>query len=787
MQQTTISSVRQTIYLLVLLILISLTSMFTLTVYSDWQHSFSQEQSRIRTLATIIANNTTQFLEQNRAVMERIARRPAIRAMDINACDPILAEFPDMFPQFANLATVDLQGDAPCSGVPQPGGKPVSVAKAGWFKQAMENPRFFAGDPFIGPITGRKVSVLIQPVRDDEGALLGLLGLPLDLELYDPRVPADQLPPGTRFGMLSNSGTLIWRNTDPVQENLIGKNIRGVAAADRILEIKDGDFKSSGSDGIERYYAAVPIPAVNWVAYIGVPSQWVADRVKSTAIQNATVGVVAVLLLFTLLLTLIRRIAQAEHDLFHAKEKAEEASRAKSIFLSNMSHELRTPLNAILGFAELLQRDATIAPKQRVNLETINRSGHHLLALINDILEISRIEAGKLVYNPKPLDLHQLITSLIDTMALRAHNDGLALSLDMAPELPQYVITDDGKLRQILLNLLSNAIKYTPHGSVAMSVTTTEGTKGERLLTITVRDTGVGIPKDQLELIFTPFFQTHHGVQVGEGTGLGLGIAKQYTELLGGALWAESEVGHGSCFSLKIPYTLPATPPQSTTQPRKVIALAEGEAHYRILIVEDKVDNQRLLRQMMESVGFEVEVATNGGEGVALFEQWHPDFIWMDMRMPVMDGYAATRKIRTLQGGEKVIICALTASAFEEERESILAAGCNDMIRKPIVTDSLFATMRQHLGVQFRYAEDEREQAIAGINRLESEGENPLATLPTALREQIHLAATALDGDRLLQLAEQIQTKNPKAAEYLRHTCSEYRFDDLLGHGEQTS
>ncbi|CAG0978801.1 two-component system, sensor histidine kinase and response regulator [Rhodocyclaceae bacterium] len=776
MPAATIASIKRYLYLLAAVVVASLAGMLAYTLHSDTQNAVAQERVRLRTLATIIAANTTQLLEQNRDAMERIAQRPLIRAMDPARCDPILADFHALFPQFANLATIDPTGLAPCSGVPQPGGKPVSVAKAEWFKRGIEEQRFLAGNTFRGPITGKMVSVLVQPVRDDAGGFRGLLGLPLDIERFDPHVPTETLPQGTRFGILSGSGFLVWRNVDP--EGLIGKYVGDQAGPRRSLEIGSGEFESPGTDGVARYYAVVPIPGAGWYAYAGVTSSSISAGALRSALGNSLVGLAGLLLAGILLFVLIRRIEQTEADLLEAKEAAEAASRAKSLFLSNMSHELRTPLNAILGFAELLERDRDLPEHERHNVRTINRSGHHLLSLINDILEISRIEAGRLSLSPQACDLPELIATLVESMELRARNDGLALRLEMAPDLPHYVTVDIGKLRQIILNLLSNAIKYTPHGEVVVEARAVAAGAGLQLV-FTVRDTGVGIAAEDLERIFRPFFQTDRGIQVGEGTGLGLTIARQYAELLGGTLTAKSVVERGSAFTLTLPLEPAAADMASAAAPRRrVVGLAPGQPVRRILIAEDKPDNYRLLSQLMTSVGFAVEVAVNGREAVERFRQWRPDFIWMDMRMPELDGYAATREIRALPGGADLPIVALTASAFEEDRAAILAAGCSDMVRKPLQVDRIFEVLAARLGVEFVYDEtapDAPTEAPAA----------DLATLPAPLRRRLHEAALALDAAAVQAIAAEVEAEQPGIAATIRRLAAEYRYQDLLAPGDE--
>lgn len=765
-------SMKNHLYALAAVVVVSLVGMLGFTLYSDFNNALSQERVRLRTLSTLIANNTAVLLERNRERMIGINKRAEVQAMDPAQCGTLFADLRAMFPEFANLATVDLNGSAPCSAVPQPGGKPVSVAKTEWFQRALAEKRFIVGKPFMGPITKKLVSVLVEPVWGDNKELRGFLGLPLDLERFNPRIPSGSMPEGTRFGFISADGILIWRNAD--QEQLIGKYVGDQAGPKLALEIRDGDAETIGTDGVARYYAFVSIPEANWIAFSGVPTTSITGKVLTAAMRNTLVGVVGLSLVGILLWFLMRRIDRTDRDLHAALEAAEAANRAKSVFLSNMSHELRTPLNAILGFAELMEHDDNIPQGQKRNLNTINRSGRHLLSLINDILDLSKIEAGRLTTQIQACDLHELIETIVEAMDLRARQKGLELNVHVGDDVPRFVSTDPGKLRQILINLLSNAVKFTVQGGIDMDVSVSDWVSQSTRFTlvVVVRDTGVGMADDDLARIFLPFYQTEHGIRSGEGTGLGLTIARQFAQLLGGELAVASVVDKGSAFTLRLPVdvaqTMVAVPAH-----RRVIALAEGQASRRILVVEDKEDNQLLLTQLLEQVGLETRIAANGEEALAAFEAWHPHFIWMDMRMPVMDGYEATRRIRALPGGREVKIVALTASAFREDRGAIIAAGCDDVLSKPIDEAQLFAAMERLLGLHYRYAEQSSASVVTQL------GGADLARLPADLRQELSHAAQILDEESIHRAIERVRATDAHLADELEKLVRAYRYDRI--------
>ena len=465
-------------------------------------------------------------------------------------------------------------------------------------------------------------------------------------------------------------------------------------------------------------------------------------------------------------------VAERTSELCQARDAAEAANRMKSIFLANMSHELRTPLNAILGFAQVMERDEHIPEEQRDNLRVINRSGHHLLTLINDVLEISRIEAGRIDLVPVACDLHELLQNIGELVALRAHDKGLAFAVRIDPSLPIYVETDAGKLRQILLNLVSNAIKYTPHGSVTLSAEA-KVRATSAALRFSVADTGPGIAEEDREAIFQAFFQTEHGVRLGEGAGLGLAISQQYAHLLGGQLSVESTLGQGSTFILDIIAPLASAPPIVERRIGRIVGLAPGQRPSRILVADDDASNRRLVESLLHEAGFLVHVVEDGRQAITAFRVWHPDLICMDMRMPVMDGYQATRAIRDLPGGHNVRIVALTASAFLDDRPAILAAGCDEVLVKPFEADELLATLERLLGLCLT-----RDQA-AGPSATPPIDKAQLDQMPAALREKLAGATEVLDIDASRAIIEEIRASQPTLAAAFTALLDSYRLDRI--------
>jgi PAS domain S-box-containing protein len=472
---------------------------------------------------------------------------------------------------------------------------------------------------------------------------------------------------------------------------------------------------------------------------------------------------------------------QTEEELRRAQQAAEAANHAKSAFLSRMSHELRTPLNAILGFVQVMERDSSASPQQRENLAIIKRSGSHLLGLINDVLELSKIEAGREVLNENSFHLHYFLTGLEELFQVRAKQRGISLRFVQANDVPLFMYGDEGKLRQVLMNLISNAVKFTREGGVTVQVRaqTADSDAEKLLLHFAVEDTGEGIAEEETDAVFEAFSQSQSGKNAQEGTGLGLPISRAFVNLMGGELHFKSTPGVGSVFWFHVCMrTSDAERVKQAEEKPTVTGLVAGQPDYRILVVDDTWENRLPLVKLLESVGFVVREATNGQEALDIWQEWQPQLVWMDMRMPVMDGYEATRRIKETERGNQTVIIALTASAFEHEHPTMLAAGCDDVIVKPFREDQVFDKMAHHLQVRFTYAEDSAPSAAA--QEEETLSAETLAKLPADVRDELRQAATTLNGRKANQAIERVRGEYPALADELAKTVKSYRFDVIL-------
>jgi two-component system sensor histidine kinase/response regulator len=499
---------------------------------------------------------------------------------------------------------------------------------------------------------------------------------------------------------------------------------------------------------------------------------------------------ISMLSLFSQMLVNVEMRAKVERDLLQSNQQLEAATlragelatqatqenTAKSRFLAHMSHEIRTPLNAILGFSQLLQQDQGLALSQKQRVGIINSSGEHLLALLNDILELSKIEAGRMELFPIFFDFHAMMNDLILIFRIRAEAKHLSLNMEGLEQGPRYLFADEQKLRQVLINLLSNAVKYTATGAIQVWVSTEPRGAEEWRLNIVIEDSGSGIAAEEMNRLFIPFEQTASGRSSHAGTGLGLAISRQFARLMGGDVTVVSEVGMGSVFRLELPVKEGVAIGQPDRQ--HVLGLEGGQPRCRILVAEDDTDSRLFLVQLLGEAGFDVVEAANGKEAVEAFTRCQPQVVLMDDWMPFMRGDEAIRQIRQKPGGAGVKIITLTANASDETRHRSISAGTDLFMAKPFRLRVLFDHIQVLSGIRYVYSElvfpEEVNPDILPVLTREM-----LDSLPGEMRTQLRAAALGCRQDQLLTLTRQLTGMAPEIARSLQDLVVKFEYHTL--------
>jgi CheY-like chemotaxis protein/anti-sigma regulatory factor (Ser/Thr protein kinase) len=475
----------------------------------------------------------------------------------------------------------------------------------------------------------------------------------------------------------------------------------------------------------------------------------------------------------------VTKLKRSETALRHAKDEAEAATRAKSLFLANMSHEIRTPMNAILGYAQLLQRDESLSATQKQSLEVIHSSGQHLLTLINDILEMSKIEAGRTTLSSEPFEVGALLHEVERMFVGLAREKCLALSVELVGALPAAFEGDAVKVRQVVINLVSNALKFTEHGEVRVRASASQREGRRCRVSISVEDTGPGIPASDLERIFQPFDQGDAGVRT-SGTGLGLAISAHFARLMGGAIDVDSVVGEGSIFTFGFEVELAR---EHELAPAGSAALATGleagQAVPRVLVVDDVATNRELLVELLSRIGFEARVAASGNEALAVHDAWRPALVLMDLRMPGMNGLEATARLRA--AGSEAVVIAITASGLSDAEPQALAAGANAFVRKPYLEADLLTKIATLLGISYTYPKRIPTPPPSAASAHPGLGLRGLrALLPAKLVEDLCDAARKARAQRLKLLAESVRAYSESGARDIALLADSFGYDELL-------
>ena len=556
------------------------------------------------------------------------------------------------------------------------------------------------------------------------------------------------------------------------------------AIARRMVDGQTGIYKIE-YQGKSVYVAFLPLAEADWSLALVIPCQNIESQLWLLDLMAVLVASIALATVALLL-----RVQQIEQrNLKESKALADSANQAKSKFLSNMSHELRTPLNAILGFGQLMQQDTSLGQGHRDSLNVIHRSGEHLLVLINDVLAMSKIEAGHVSLNVTEFSLYNFLDALRDMLRLKAEEKGLDLIFERSPEVPACIKADEGKLRQILLNLLNNALKFTEQGAVKLRVESVDeqsepGMRESLRLRFSVIDSGTGITQEELKDLFVPFVQTEAGRRSQMGTGLGLPISRTFAQMMDGDIQVRSQVGEGSEFHCEIRANRIDDVRIESQRFHQVTGLMPGQPSYRMLVAEDNLYSRQLLVQLLESKGFEVEAVSSGEKALARWKTWQPHMLWMDLRMPGMGGLDTAAAIKAEAAGSDdwvaPVMVAVTANAFDSDRDRAFEAGYDDFVVKPYAHGLIFEKIATYLDVAFRY------EAANGLDGATLHSEKLVLTsadlevMPLAWQADLKQAALHLNGERIEQLVHQIPVHHAELKVGLDVMAQEFRYDILL-------
>lgn len=795
--------------------------------------SYDRERANIRQHALETTRGLMRVVERDLAANEALLHGLATsRQLDIGNFAAFYSQAQEVLNHTSGFTIVltDASGQQVVN-LQRPYGSPLPRhGNPDLLRRVLESRKGGVSDLYAGAVVKKLVVSVEVPVVRDGKALYAI-----DVGIYPSHLgeimQQQGLPQEWVVSIFDSTGTIVARSR--AEDQFVGHKAAPLLLA-RMREVPEGVVDTPTLEGIQVMAAFSRSPAYGWTVAIGVPEAIVTADLRKWLWLYAAGASLLLLAGLAMASVIGRRIAkpiqeliapsdaigkgepvsipplplkeadevgqallraqqlilqrekerdQAEHaerQMLVAKQAAEQANTAKAAFLANISHELRTPLNAILGFCRLMKNAKDVTVEQTRNLDIINNSGQHLLRLINNVLDISKIESGRVGLEEIDFDLHQLLHEIQSLMQVQAAEKGLGFHMVLSPEVPRHVTADADKLRQVLINLLGNAIKFTGAGAVWLRAQTTPNDSAQfARVRFEVEDSGPGIHNEDRNRIFDQFEQLSDAASSGIGTGLGLHISKQYVELMGGEIGFRTKLGEGSVFHFELPLrtTTSSDGIAAKSDRGRITGLAPERQRYRLLIVEDEPQNRLLLHKLLEPLGFDLREAVTGREAVALAEQWHPHLIWMDICLPDIDGLQATRQIKASEAGAYTKIVALTARALEHERKEILAAGCDDFIRKPYRDTEIFEALEKDLGVRFMYAEDKSLTAAIVDGKVSV---TQLRKLPPDLLDELRQAAELLDGQRCLDIAGRIGGIDHELGARLQRMVKDLQFKELL-------
>ncbi|MEO1295907.1 MAG: ATP-binding protein [Cyanobacteria bacterium J06636_16] len=651
------------------------------------------------------ANEIDKWLAARQAEVSTIASAPPAQTMDWTVAGPYLQSEIKRLEEYHHFIYVNPDGSYynDQSGFIE--GKNISDRR--WTQRGLAGEAHIS-DPLISRSLGTPKINVVSPIRNDS-QLVGILFGGISIDRITEVVT--QLQYGERsygFALNSEGGViahpdpaLLFNVDNPESPNLLEDPNAGLEAIAQQMVAKQEGIELHAINGQLKYVAFLPLQEADWSVALVIPRKNIEAKLQPLDLM----AIVVAALTITLIAVLWQVHAFEQKQLEKTKIAAESANQAKSEFLANMSHELRTPLNGILGYAQIMSRSQTWGEKERHGIQTIYQCGVHLLTLINDILDLAKIEARKLDINPAPIYLPALLQGVVEIMRIRADQKEIAFNYQPELPLPEGIEIDAKRLRQVLINLLGNAIKFTQQGSVTFKVSASQNLQNPatQFLCFQIQDTGVGMNPEQLEQIFQPFEQVGEGGKQAEGTGLGLAISQQIINLMGSAIQVRSQPGSGSTFSftVEVPVATNWVKAAHLSASRSIIGYA-GRPQ-TLLIVDDQWENRSVLAHLLEPLGFRVIEATNGAVGFTKATQVQPDLIITDLAMPEMDGYQFITQLKADKALKTIKIIVSSASVSQADKQSSFAAGGEDFLSKPIQMEELFKLLAKHLEIEWQY------------------------------------------------------------------------------------
>lgn len=741
-------------------------------------------------------NQVDKWLLTRKTEVQTLANTPTLRSMDWTRVGPFLKPELSRLSDFYFFGMIYPDGTYYNTKVDYATGENIRDRKHIQVALSGQN---YVSDPVLSRTLETPIVAVTTPVyrgysaEVDEQQVLGVLAGLIDIEHLRDVVQSLSYGDGSYAFALNSEGlaishpdsSLMSTINDDEPERLTHESQGELAAIARNMVNRKSDIQLIQHQGKSVYVAFLPLQEADWSIALVIPRQNIESQLRLLDLMAVSVVCIALAALGLLL-----RAQQVEQrSLRESKALSDSANQAKSKFLSNMSHELRTPLNAILGFGQLMQNDMSLTQHHRDSLKIIHRSGEHLLSLINDVLAMSKIEAGRVSLNENEFSLYDFLDDLRGMLRLKAEDKGLDLIFERSLDLPTHIQADEGKLRQILLNLLNNALKFTGEGFVKLRVESIQDpavpqTEDSVLLRFSVIDSGPGIANKELNELFVAFAQTETGRRSQMGTGLGLPISRAFANMMGGDIQVHSEVGQGSEFHCEIRAKRSQSFQGEKQKYHHLIGVAPGQPQYRMLVAEDDLHSRQLLVQLLESTGFEVAAVSNGQQALERWRTWQPHMLWMDLRMPEMGGLeaAAAIKAEAALGNEYIapILVAVTANAFDVDRAQALAAGYDDFVAKPYVQQVIFETTVTHLGVEYVYEETDALEAEQTTRESFSLSADSLKVMPQVWRLALMEAAQSLDDCVMEALVEEIPADRQALKNALELLLKDFRYDILV-------